>query len=386
MSTRGWRQAPSVASQRPSFYRRTIPTYYNVVRHEFRKEFTDPNDHPATPFNKEYYFTPSDSKTLPDYLSVQEAALLFPELPIARSDDYEELNVLQTRTQKRDFVRTVSEYFTTVYNRKVVFLTRFYSAGEKVLGNIPILGTDGNPLTGSALDEAKLALYAGDFCQMYQEYQTAFTLTKYDPQIGMPTGLKGAKAWLRDKIDSDAENHVNWICCSANTLNPRAATDDQEFALKGIERYRQKANIEIEGASTVVEATNFRISAKATIENLTAVHAPAIVNSASQSLMGIGSRGELPLTYSAPSTGNWSYRFFAERRLANPDDGRVLMEPIESDIFSVSTSRARDVADNMIIDVGFKTNPPAAGKYSLGPITFRNANGPRAITIKVTVP
>lgn len=384
--TRNWSTPPAQAALRPAFYARVVPAYITRVKAELARVLGIASTHAFSGwrFDGDFYLRESSHADSPDLLATQLAAMLDPAAPIVRNHDYESVDVLTSRRSKRQFVRQVAEYFSRLANRRAVYLSRLTRLGNQVLGTEPILDSAGSPLTGAALSAAQDDLYRGGFCRLWQRQDNVYDSADFDPPTDIPSDLAGARDHLAELIDSAAEDQLVWISDAANTRDPRPANVDQEASFCRVERLRQEAMREMRAASTVAEAESAVRRRKSVISGVTPANAPFILSSSRATLVG-AARGVLALEWAAPTQGIWSYRFLVQRRSLETSDGRVVMDPVDSPSLAVSLARPRDIDDNLIVDVSFRANPPSSGTAVL-PMTFRNAIGPRSITLSVAVP
>ncbi len=253
---------------------------------------------------------------------------------------------------------------------------------ERCAGRAPIRDAGGNVLTGNAAIEARRVLHNEEFCLLVDaggvEAAWNARLAQADPATAsLP--LREAIERAEGEIDAAAAARLRYLFDCDDAAPARTADADQAAALRVVERYRQDGRRAVRACAASAAVAAAALAAAARIEGVSIEHAPAWTS---------GTGGALPagiVPWTVPDRNSahaYSLRVSrgGERRRALDD---VVLDPPDLPAgWTVALGARSGDAWPVTLTVPAAA---AAGDYDVE-MTARDARGPAAIRLRVTVP
>lgn len=333
------------------------------------------------------------------------AAARSPRLPLAlpRAPDGQSVIWIRTRGDWRRVLDAWHGRVSVVASRSAIMMRILHDELDVVAAVTPILGSDGQTITGPdalAAREAKFAaLSSGYFSGQASEIDKFLGRGAHPPPGSLSAVLPEAREQLLDRLDDAAAEVRGWLLDDPHGRGAGPANTVQQTAILLLDRRRQDARRAVRGAVSVTAAGSTAVRHLALIRGVGVEDGPQWWRR-----HGVGTdvtiTGAAPyagasvsLAYAEPATGRWSQAF----RAANPARpggdksaaalGAVVLDTPDTPAgWTVTDSpRAAPVPGRDVTIAWAGTGEPPAGTHFIS-LTARNGCGPAKIVAAITVP
>ena len=308
------------------------------------------------------------------------------------------VHTLHTRDERRTWREGWARHVARIQDRATAYGAEVHAQLSGFDGTLPVLGDDGQPLTGQALWTERVRLFI-DFVQ-YWYYDddrgeneakriAALRSTRLDPTPhALATDVATARGQLMDRLDDAAVETRRWLLDDPSGLGAGPATVGQEAALRLLESRRQAGRRSLRAADTVAALRTASTSAESLVRGVGIEDAPAWQLGTGFAISG----GRRAFTWLPPKAGRWTQALRAVNPApavaskSAPDLGDVVLDAVDApDGWTVAHAPrpAPDAHERAVSVTAPET--PAPGAYELT-LTARNACGPSKLVVTVTVP
>ena len=301
---------------------------------------------------------------------------------------------LHTRAEILEWQRAWTRHVARLHAGATAYSVEVHARFDLADYTAPVLGTDGQPLTGQAEITARKAVILDWLNHWYPDSDKPARLAGLRAAVsGLPadrlsTDLAAARGQLLDRLDDAAAEVRAWLLDDPDGLGAGPATVGQEAALRLLEARRQMGRRSLRRSTTLTTAQAVAAQAVAQVRGVGIEDAPAWQTSTGAVLSG----GRLALTASAPSETRWSRQLRAANPApavaskSSPDIGVVALDHVDAPAGWTVTAAPRPSPHALDLDVTIaQTAAPEAGIVELT-LTARNACGPRDLVVAITVP
>ena len=307
-------------------------------------------------------------------------------------DLYHAEAVFWTRRRRRLLARAWTDYNVVILGRASGFIGHVRRIAGQVAGDLPVHDAQGHVLTGQAALAKRLELYAGELCTAWRtaghpDTMTAWlqSATAHDIAADELSPVDSeAQEQLMERIDIAAEEQLCYLLDCDDPRTARAATGDQESAIRLIETRRQQGRRDVRAAQGQAAARTAASAAVSKVLDVVLEHAPVWQSSTGGAITPID--GKLNATWAKPSSGVWTLGLRAarlgERRTATDE---VVLDLTDLPDGWTVTRGARLAGVNAFPVTITAPAAPAAGVHEI-PLVARDARGPSRLTVRVTVP
>ena len=307
-------------------------------------------------------------------------------------------HTLHTRVERRARMEDWARHVARLHDRAVAYGAEIHAQLDAFDGTAPVLGTDGQPLTGHALAAERLRLwrlfvegwfYDDPRGRNKAKWIAALRSTTRDPSPhALSADVPTARGQLMDRLDDAAGETRRWLLDDPSGLGAGPATLGQEAALRLLESRRQAGRRSLRAATTLAALRSAATTADTLVRGVGIEDGPAWQTSTGTALTG----GRHAVTAPAPGASRWAYAL----RCANPPPtvaskpaaalGDVVLDAVDAPAGWAVTSTPRPTPDEDERDVVIaQAAAPEAGTYEFT-LTARNACGPSRLAVTITVP
>lgn len=308
------------------------------------------------------------------------------------------VHTLHTRDERRTWREGWARHVARIQDRATAYGAEIHAQLDAFDGTLPVLGDDGQPLTGNALYAERVRLFLAFVDDWYHDDDrgeneakriAALRSTRFDlTPHALSADVATARGQLMDRLDDAAAQTRRWLLDDPSGLGAGPANAGQEAALRLLESRRQAGRRSLRAATTVAALRTAFTSAEGLVRGVGIEDAPAWQTGAGTAITG----GRHSVTWAAPGAGRWTQAL----RAANPapavagkpaaDLGAVVLDAVDApDGWTVADApRPVPAAHERVVTV-IAPATPAPGVYEIT-LTARNACGPSNLVVAITVP
>lgn len=305
---------------------------------------------------------------------------------------------LHTRADVDAWTREWAAEVARLCDRAVAYSAEIHARIDRLDFTLPLLGSDGRPLTGLAADSERVRRIADhvdhwdlDDEENLEKRRAALRSTRLDRAAGgLSTDLETARGQLLDRVDDAAAEVRRWLLDDPHDRGAGAANATQEAELRRLEGRRQDGRRQVRQAATIASATSSADGAAALIRGAGVEGAPRFRAPGAAAHLG----ASLALAWTKPAAGRWSHVLDLvqpPRTVTGTEPtllGGIALDPVDApEGWTVSSARrpAPNAHEGTLTIAWAGEGEPDAGAHVLE-LTARNKLGPRRLAVTVTVP